>query len=196
MIRRPVHAAVVALSAAALTACVATEAGEPVANQSPVDERLAPPIDQPALDLEPFLDRPCAILTPEQAAEWTVSNPERVPDERTYTGPACAFDPDDFNRVYFGITIDTSDTLEVLYQQRETLGLFEPTEVAGYPGVFWDTADLRSHGGCALAVAVGPGRVLNVVVSARDPQSPEYTDPCPVAVRIMEQMIETIKGAS
>jgi len=126
------------LAAVGLTACAATEADEPVAIEPPTTERLAPPVDQPPLDVEPFLDRPCEVLTPEQAAEWTVSNPERVPDERTYTGPACEFQPDDPKQVYFGITIQTLDGLEGVYQRRDTLQLFEPTAVAGYPGVFND----------------------------------------------------------
>jgi len=111
------------------------------------------------------------------------------------TGPACEFRPDDFNRVFFGTTIQTSDVLEGRYQQRETLELFEPTEVAGYPGVFWDSADLWSFGSCGLTVGAGASRALDVLVAAREPQSPEYADPCQVAARIMEQMIETIRAA-
>lgn len=187
---------VVVFTAAGLMACTTTEAGEPVAIESPMTERLAPPVDQPPIDVKPFLNRPCEVLTPEQAAEWTVSNPEQVLNERTYTGPACEFEPDDFYRVSFGTTIHIIDSLEGVYQRRDTQQLFEPTEVAGYPGVFNDSADRRSGGDCGLTVGVAENRALSVLVSVRDRQSPEYTDPCPVAARIMGQMIETIRGAS
>jgi hypothetical protein len=194
---RVIHALpIVAFAAVGLTACTTRAAGEPVAIEPPTNERLAPPVDQPPLDVERFLNRPCEVLTPEQAAEWTVSNPQPVPDERTYTGPACSFEPDDFDRVSFGITIRMTDSLEGLYQRRDTLQLFEPTEVAGYPGVFNDSADRRAGGNCGLTVGIAEDTALAVLVSVRDRQSPEYTDPCPVAARIMEQMIETIQGTS
>jgi hypothetical protein len=51
-------------------------------------------------------------------------------------------------------------------------------------------------GSCGLTVAVAEDRALDVLVSVNDRQSPEYTEPCPVAARIMEQMIETIQGTS
>jgi len=194
---RVIHALpVVAFAAVGLTACTATEAGRPVAIEPTTTERLAPPVYQPPLDVEPFLNRPCDVLTPEQAAKWTVSNPERVPDDHTYTGPACEFEPDDFDRVSFGTTIRMTDSLEGLYQRRDTLQLFEPTEVAGYPGALNDAADTRSLGSCGLTVAVAEDRALDVLVSVNDRKSAEYTDPCPVATRIMEQMIETIGAAS
>ena len=194
---RVIHALpVVAFAAVGLTACTATEAGKPVAIEPTTTERLTPPVYQPPLDVEPFLNRPCDVLTPEQAAEWTVSNPEPVPDDRTYTGPACEFEPDDFYRVSFGTTIHMMDGLESVYQRRDTLQLFEPTEVAGYPGALNDAADTRSLGSCGLTVAVAEDRALDVLVSVNDRKSAEYTDPCPVATRIMEQMIETIGAAS
>ncbi|MCA1673912.1 MAG: DUF3558 domain-containing protein [Actinobacteria bacterium] len=194
---RVLHALPAAVIAAAgLTACTTTEAGEPVAIEPPTTERLAPPIDQPPLDVEPFLDRPCDVLTPDQAAERTVSNPERVPDERAYTGPACEFQPDDPKQVFFRVTIRTTVALESVYQRRDTLQLFEPTEVTGYPGVFNDSADRRSGGNCGLTVGVAEDTALDILVSVNDRQSPEYTDPCPVAARIMQQMIETIGAAS
>jgi len=187
---------VVVFAAVGLTACTPTETGEPVAIESPTEERLAPPIDQPPLNVEPFLSRPCDVLTPQQAAEWTVSKPQRVPDERTYTGPGCEFQPDDPKQVFFGATVQTGDRLEGVYQRSDTLQLFEPTEVAGYPAAFNDSADTRSLGSCGLTVKVAEDSSLDVLVSVNDRQSPEYTDPCPVAVRIMEQMIETIGAAS
>ncbi len=194
---RMIHALpVVVFATMGLTACTATEPGEPGAIEPPTSERLAPPIDQPPLDVEPFLDRPCDVLTREQAAEWTVSEPERVPDERTYTGPACEFQPDDPKQVFFGTTIQMLDGLEGVYQRRNTLQLFEPTEVADYPGAFNDAADTRSLGSCGLTVGVAEDRALDVLVSVNDRQSPEYTDPCPVAARIMQQMIETIGAGS
>ena len=193
----PISAAgVLVLTVVSLPSCTTTEAGAPIAIESPTKERLAPPVGQPPLDVEPFLNRPCDVLTPEQAAEWTVSNPEQVPDERAYSGPACEFQPDDFYRVSFGIAIMNGDGLESVYQRRDTLQLFEPTEVAGYPGAFNDSADRRSGGDCGLTVGVAEDRALDVLISVRDRQSPEYTDPCPVAARIMEQMIETIGAAS
>ncbi len=187
---------IVMFATVGLVACTATVAGAPIAIEPTTTERLAPPVDQPPLDVEPFLNRPCDVLTPEQAAEWTVSNPEQVPDERAYSGPACEFQPDDFYRVSFGIAIMNGDGLESVYQRRDTLQLFEPTEVAGYPGAFNDSADRRSGGDCGLTVGVAEDRALDVLISVRDRQSPEYTDPCPVAARIMEQMIETIGAAS
>jgi hypothetical protein len=173
-------AGVIVLAVVSLSSCTATEAGAPIAIE-PTTERLAPPVDQPPLDVEPFLNRPCNVLTPEQAAEWTVSNPERVSDPK---------------QVFFGTTIRTMDSLEGVYQRRDTLQLFEPTEVAGYPGAFNDSADTRSLGSCGLTIKVAEDSALDVLVSVNNRQSPEYTDPCPVAARIMEQMIETIQGAS
>ena len=194
---RVLHALpVVAFATVGLVACTATEAGAPVAIEPTTTERLAPPLDQTPLDVEPFLNRPCDVLTPEQAAEWTVSNPEQVPDERAYTGPACEFQPDDPKQAFFRTTIRTMDSLEGVYQRWDTLQLFEPTEVAGYPGAFNDSADRRAGGDCGLTVGVAEDRALDVLISVRDRQSPEYTDPCPVAARIMEQMIETIGAAS
>ena len=194
---RVLHALpVVVFATVGLVACTTTEAGAPVAIEPTTTERLAPPLDQPPLDVEPFLNRPCYVLTPEQAAEWTVSNPEQVPDERAYTGPACEFQPDDPKQAFFRTTIRTMDSLEGVYQRWETLQLFEPTEVAGYPGAFNDSADRRSGGDCGLTVGVAEDRALDVLISVRDRQSPEYTDPCPVAARIMQQMIETIGARS
>ncbi len=186
----------VGLAVAGFTACTASETGEPRVAKSPGDEALAPALDQPPLKVEPFLERPCDVLTPEQAAEWTVNNPERLPAEREYTGPACDFEPDDFNRVSFGIAVQTNGGLERLYKRRDTLELFEPTEVAGYPGAFYDTADRRAFGQCALTLGATEDETLNVIVSVRDRESPEYADPCPVAARIMQQMIETIGARS
>jgi len=189
-------AGMIVLAVVSLPSCIVTETGEPVVNESSASERLASPVDQPPLDVEPFLNRPCEVLTPEQAAEWTVSSPERLPADREYTGPACDFEPDDFNRVSFGIAVQTNGGLERLYKRRDTLELFEPTEVAGYPGAFYDTADRRAFGQCALTLGATEDKTLNVIVSVRDRESPEYADPCQVAERIMQQMLETIGARS
>lgn len=89
-----------------------------------------------------------------------------------------------------------SGGIEGIYQRRDGYAVFEPVEVAGYPGVIALPYDGRGQGNCAILAGVAEERLLDVSVQVRTEELPEFTDPCPLVVDILEQMIGNLQRGS
>lgn len=114
-------------------------AGEQQANEvEPVESRL-PPVDNPR-DIESFVDRPCDLLKPEQAAEFAIDQPPReLPD--VFGGVDCEWRSSTAH-VWVYISTSTEElTLEQVYSGRDSLPYLEVTELGGHPAVVSRTQD-------------------------------------------------------
>jgi len=68
-------------------------------------------------------------------------------------------------------------------------GYFEPTSVAGYPGVYSSWADTRPEGRCDLGVGINESTMLTVAVTGQ-----ANKDNCHAASNVAERILTTIKA--
>ncbi|WAL65653.1 DUF3558 domain-containing protein [Amycolatopsis cynarae] len=87
--------------------------------------------------------------------------------------------------------------LAAVYANKGMSAYFEPTTIDGYPAVYADSrqnGDLRAKGACGLFIGVTDQVVVNVSTSLGEGQY--HTNPCPIAARFGQAMIEHLKGAA
>jgi hypothetical protein len=108
-------------------------------------------------------------------------------------GPSCTWLAADnaLNQVDVTLMTPNKNGLSDVYDQKAADEYFEPTLVAGYPAVYAGVKDLRKSGQCGLFVAVTDQ--LSVQIFPQYGDGPGATDPCPVAVKVGEAMIQTLK---
>ncbi|WP_367131569.1 DUF3558 domain-containing protein [Saccharothrix sp. HUAS TT1] len=201
------RAVLVVLSAAALVAagCTTKSDGDatPTGSTSttasdstttqPSEASDVPAITGPELDLSRFAG-PCELLQADQLSARGVTKPGT---QRTDpAGPACQWRPDDrVDGTSFSVVIlEKSKGLEGFYENRGSSGgVFEPTEVAGYPAVNSDATDAKS-GACSTAVGVAKGEGFMVQTHVNDETLPEYTNPCSISGAVAETIVANLKG--
>ncbi|WP_189062047.1 DUF3558 domain-containing protein [Longimycelium tulufanense] len=190
------------------TSCGTANPGSPTAPENPATSRsgaaptsrLAPPLSQPELDTAPFEKDPCTLLRPEQVAQFGEHKPPE--SEEALTGPSCRWAPESSLKtgtpgIRLTVTINTkSGGLEGIYQRRDKFGHFQETVIARYPGVHaLDWREAPANGDCDTLLGVGEGRLVDVSVSVRDKNHPDYATACKVSDRAAGMVIENLKGA-
>jgi hypothetical protein len=151
-----------------------------------------PAITGPELDLSKF-GSPCEML---KAAQLSARGVTKAGTQRADpVGPACQWRPDD--RVkgtsFSVVLLEESKGLDGLYANRDQLGVFEPTEVAGYPAVNTDSTDAKG-GACSTAVGVAKSEGFVVQIHVNDNKLPEYKNPCSISSAIAETVVGNLKG--
>ncbi len=131
-------------------------AGTPVASmRSPnVDNSYGAPRVQNPIDPGRFLKAPCAVLTEAQSTGlgW---EKEGTPHELDSDAPSCDWDSPSFANFDFGWLTSNGGGLADTYRAfRNDTGYFDPVTIAGYPGVFHFSDDLRKEGFCNLVVGI------------------------------------------
>ncbi|MCO1580075.1 DUF3558 domain-containing protein [Crossiella sp. SN42] len=181
-----------------LTGC-ATVAGAPTTatTSGSASQHGAPPLAQPELDTSRFVPDPCRLLTEPQLAQLGITvagKPEESP-----LGKACRWIATDTPaRINFSLNINTQlGGLDQLYGRKDIFPVWQPLEVSGYPAVIADDDDQKS-GECQVNVAVSNTVLVPVGLHLKSgaDKPPDFADPCPRGVKILEQVITTLKGGS
>ncbi|GGM34468.1 hypothetical protein GCM10012275_02230 [Longimycelium tulufanense] len=162
--------------------------------------RLSPPLAEPPLDTTSFEKDPCTLLRPDQVKQFGESEPPKP--KNGLTGPSCTWDPESVLKTgTLGISVTAeintkSGGLEGIYQRRDKFGLFEKTEVGGYPGVHaLDDKGGPANGKCTSLIGISEDRLVVTYVFINDKKISEYTTACRVSDRAAGMVIENLKGA-
>lgn len=111
----------------------------------------------------------------------------------TSAGPGCSlFAADDrLNQIEISPMLANKNGMSDIYDTSGDNGYFEPTEVNGYPGAYTADVDHRKSGKCGLFVGVTDQLSVNILVQYDNGAG--ASAPCPVALKVGEAMIETLK---
>lgn len=146
----------------------------------------APAINNP-LDVSKFLSHACLSITPDQAAELTIS------PKGMESGNICEWPYGNGHEI--GVTYTTPDRengLQNLYDIKArgdyNNGYFVPTTIEGYPAIYEDPRDNRQNGECSLSVGVNEQTFINILNRGE-----ANKDLCPGAAKVANAVIETIK---
>lgn len=201
MKHRYITALLAAFAILTLTACSQSTSGNPApgkyANENPLSPTSSeskvpsvPSIDNP-LEASQLEADPCVALPPPQLDRLGLKPGTR---ESASFGPLCEYEYTDVvgNQVSVAITKKFKRGLADVYARKKALGYFEPTTVAGFPGVYVSKDEAPSKGVCQLYVGLNSG--LAPVVIAQLSGGTDYGRPCQVADMTAEAMIENLKG--
>lgn len=160
----------------------------------PAPTRLSPPIKGDPLDLSHGARQPCALLRPNQLAQFRLGSPG-TPTSMAGV-PACAWTPTVPILPAYQAGVDMhSGGLEALYHKRATMPVFQPTSVSEYPAVHTAaTASALRHGSCTTEVGVANDTLLIVTVTVPSTQPLDYADPCPRADDLAAAIIANAEG--
>lgn len=141
---------------------------------------------------------PCAALTGEQLQKLNITTQPKA-DLSNKLGPDCTWNAFDQIGLTVGATLLTAgSSLVNLYKLHEqgSFPYFQPVaDVSGYPGVLLDDLDAKPKNMCGMSVAVRDDLIYSVQVTI-DPDKEEAKDPCPVAQKIAEMAVSTMKAGA
>ncbi|MGH3951477.1 MAG: DUF3558 domain-containing protein [Pseudonocardiaceae bacterium] len=155
------------------------------------------------LDVEPFLAKPCDLVSESILGEMGFTKPGEADidskEAKKLIGPSCSwFAPDGGPNMHVAIHTPKRDNgnggLASVYENKE-LGIFEfltPTEVPGhpdYPAVFAGSKDYRAEGECTMFVGISDD--LEFATGVKDRNNPAAA--CPAAQKVAAAVIETLK---
>ena len=208
--RRPVLA-LFAVASLGLAACSTADQGRAVPQGGGVDTSTAttiarsetargeaPPITGPELDLRRYVDKPCELLTSEQEAELGLR--PGVPGESVLKAPKCDWKPvdsSDGTRFILSISTHLEDGLNSIYRNKNNYDYFQPAEaIEGYPAVHVNITSTVDRGDCTVMVGVMKDLVFDVGVFVNDQNSPDYKNPCAVADKFAELVVQNLKAGN
>jgi hypothetical protein len=175
---------VLAISAASLSGCAIKSA------------RFSPPVPPgEELDLTGYVSKPCTLLVPDRVAARHLG-PHGATVQDT-TGSACRWNT--MAAGYPAITAQASvdHGLELIYQQRATFSLFQPTQVSHYPAVHTTSGGRApSSGICSTQVGVGDSALLTITADYGTAKSSFSSDPCPDADKVAFEIISQIRAGN
>lgn len=204
--RRNVMLGVGVALAAALAGCTSTAVGTPIAAPSTTQAATttpdedstygAPRVEHP-LNATPFLDQPCAVLTPTQLNTFGITKPgkpETTGPLAEKAGPMCIWRNDVEPSFGFdvGFLTGNKNGLADTYRGGEEAfpGYFEPTTVDSYPAVFNDVVDGRDGGRCNLTVGISDDLTFRTSPTS----TPLGRQTCDEAVKVAQAVIATLKA--
>lgn len=170
--------------ATVLTSCSAgntprDDAGSPSRSAATVPDDPIPPVRNPKnLVAIP----PCLLLTPAQLEANRIDQPGRPRDVVGNTG--CEWSDTAHTREFAAFVDLGSDVLRNVYSQRDTIPVFEVTELAGQPAI--RTKDDVDGASCYFRVAAAETQTLIVRFTAL---RPDREDPCGPAKSFTETVI-------
>lgn len=164
-----------------------TGAGSPSASSG--SSGSAPKVSNP-LKTSSIESDACSALSAAKRTELGLGEGERG---TTSVGQGCTlFAADDkLNQIDISPVLANKNGLSDVYDTKANNEYFDPTEVSGYPAVYAASLDARTKGKCGLFVGVTDQLAVNILVQYDN--GPGASDPCPVALKVGEAMIETLK---
>ncbi len=178
---------------AALTACGGSAAPPPKPAPS-----VPTMVDDP-IDLSGIAGKPCTMLRADQLAQFHIvaaGTTSTSPLSTSAGSPVCTWQPSRNTEPVYAAGVDQhSGGLDALYRRRASLPVFQPFAESGYPGVNTATStNVLAHGRCTVQIEVAEGVLLDVAVTVRDSQAPDYTDPCQDAQSFAAAIIANSQG--
>lgn len=188
--------------AVAVVGCTSVRAGTPVGEgsagaSSSVGTYGAPRVSDP-VDVTGFLDRPCAVLTAAQLAEFGVEEPGEPDTESTIAknaGPGCVWhrrDTSSGSSLGMGFTTGNKNGLSDIYRGKSRFEFFVETTVDGYPAVFRDLSDGRPHGDCTITVGISD----TLTFLASETGGPEGQIVCDRTKEVATAILATLKAGA
>ena len=172
---------------------VTSSAASPSAAGSPDVPKVAHPLNTAKFEADP-----CAALTSAQAQQLGITAQPNA-DTQDKLGPRCTWNGADepAGHTVTGALLTAGSSLAKIYnlQKAGMLPYFQPVDVAGYPGVLNDNRTAQPKGRCALAVGIRDDLVYSVRVDVES-KAPDYADPCPLAQKMGELAISTMKAGA
>jgi hypothetical protein len=159
----------------------------------------APKVKTP-LDTAKFQAAPCSVLTSAQVQSVGITASPDKSSVAAALGPGCSWQQND-GGTGFSVQFITSNPkgLSTLYAQKDSLnngGYFIPiADIQGYPAVLYDQVDDRSSGTCGVAVGVSDSLDYSVALTSAT-TAPSRSNPCPVAEKIADLVMTTLRGGS
>jgi hypothetical protein len=197
----------------ALAGCSNSEAGTPVATNTPggttgtarspgetsatrpSNRYGAPRVAQP-LDVTKFLAQPCAALTAQQLQNLNLPAQGKADTDSPIaknSGPSCDWiNSDTATSLGLSFTTGNKNGLADLYRANDEgkwTGYWAETTVSGYPGVFHGVTDARAQGSCNLAVGVSETLTFLVDIGGRMKEQS-----CDFAKQVAAAVAETVKA--
>lgn len=160
----------------------------------PKPTRLSPPIPGNPLDFSKSVTRPCALLRPDQLAQYHLGAQGTM---TSISGvPACAWSPASAGLAAYQAGVDMrSGGIEALYHRRSAMPVFQPATVSEYPAVHTAvTATALRQGRCTVDVGVADDTLLVVDVTVPS-QALDYGTPCDDADAFAADAIANAQGA-
>ena len=187
----------VALACCALVVLAACGSGSATLPPKPTPA-VPTMVDEP-IDLTGLAGKPCTMLRPDQLAQFHIVAPgtmSQAPLSTSAGTPVCTWQPVQSAEPVYAAAVDRhSGGLDALYRRRAGLPVFEPFAESGYPGVNTATSEnALAQGRCTVQVEVASGVLLDAAVTVRDPQAPDYTDPCSDAQSFAAAIIANSQG--
>jgi ABC-type Fe3+-hydroxamate transport system substrate-binding protein len=167
----------------------ATTASSSAPAESSGSSGSAPKVASP-LNTASIESNACSALSAAKRSELGLGEGEQ---RTTSVGPGCSvFAADDrLNQIEISPVLANKNGLSDVYDTRANNEYFEPTEISGYPAVYAASLDARKSGKCGLFVGVTDRLAVNILVQYDN--GPGASEPCPVAQKVGEAMIETLK---
>jgi hypothetical protein len=146
-----------------------------------------PPVKNPR-DVAAMAQRPCELLTPQQARQFGLNLP---PQQLDYTRSMVRCE---WSNTFSGRTLDISAmtnnlTLEAIYSRRSSFPTFEATEISGYPAILRRTnADLPL---CFIDIKPAERESVSVVYESKEfATNPQQA--CVVGKQVAEAVIANL----
>lgn len=192
--------AVLGLAAGCGSEMVGNPAAQPSSTSSSVSHGAgqvpnsgAPKVQKP-LHASTFRERPCEVLSRQQLDKLELHAKGEL-DADGSLGRGCDWN-DTGGRTggSYGITfVKGGAGLSGPYSHRTSSFFKEIDPIAGYPAVISMTGDHRAEGSCTIAVGINDHQ--EIAISAdMDRKAPNYDNPCGVAAKLAEKVVETVKG--
>lgn len=199
MSRRPaLAAAVIVVLGVSMSGCQSAVAGSPSATttdvtsetsdggQSSEPNRLSPPVENPknlrGVD-------PCELLTSEQKAELSLTEPDRRDTSPWGEGTCNLAGP--VVTVSFSPNTITGEGLDQAYRAKNSFDNFAESNIDGYPAVRVNFATQS----CGLIVGLSDAQTLSVGFTRVSPDAPGRGDPCGFAESVVGEVIKNLPDA-
>lgn len=192
-------AVLAAIAVVAVVGCTSERNGDPAARPTTGSSETsqsdgAPRVDEP-LDATGFMAQPCAVLSQQQLAEFSVTRPGLPTTTGAVAenvGPFCTWhdDPDLGSTIGVGLLPGNKHGLADTYRGRAQFEHFEPTTVDGYPAVYANSPDLRSEGSCGITVGISDTLAFN----ASEQGQLDAEGACEKAKQVASAALATLKG--
>jgi hypothetical protein len=181
-----------------VTACSGDEGSDSTATSTtevPRADWITPDGKEPAAANRPSeltVDdvRPCDLLTDDQRGELRLTGEQTSEYSSTWGADTCKILGAD--ALSASLTAVSSDGIDALYLGRFANLQYRPTEVRGFPAIFYrfDNAD---HA-CYLAVDVADGQLVDLAFGAGDPDSTTASQDelCDTAHQVVEAAVNTL----
>ncbi|MGW3964282.1 DUF3558 domain-containing protein [Amycolatopsis sp. NPDC005003] len=149
----------------------------------------APKVPSP-LNTASITSDACATLSASARSSLSLGQGE---PRSTGNGPSCTFQEtaDPGNQIDVTTVTANKNGLSDVYDTKANDAYWEETQIGGYPAVYAAALDSRNKGKCGLFVGVTDELSVNILVQYD--HGAGASDPCPVAQKFGEAMVQTLK---